>query len=257
MTSALFTYAIYKPLQTPLHRLNPAAKLVLTLTVMVVMLVTTSLATGVVILAVVVALLIAARAPLGLLFPFIRAALSLSVVFAISWLVFTHDGTPVFGTWGPTTRAVVAAAIAGLRVVVMVLASALLLFITSETELLQGLRRLRVPYVACFTLMLSLRLLPSLSEDLAVIRQAQMCRGFELQRGSFVERAKRSITGVVPLVAIAFKRVETLARALESRAFNLHGMHRTTYREDVLRPVDRVILGASVVVIVGFLVFRP
>jgi energy-coupling factor transport system permease protein len=253
----LFTYAIYQPLETPLHRLNPAAKLALTLTVMVVMLMTTALATGGVILGVVAALLLAARAPLAQVFPFVRAALALSIIFAISWLVFTHAGTPIFGSWGPTDRAIVAAANAALRVVVMVLASALLLFITSESELLQGLRRLRVPYVACFTLMLSLRLLPSLSEDLAIIRQAQMCRGFELQRGSFIARAKRSITGLVPLVAIAFKRVETLSRALESRAFNLRGMHRTTYREDILRPVDRVVLGASLVLIVAFLVVRP
>ena len=99
--------------------------------------------------------------------------------------------------------------------------------------------------------------LPSLSEDLAVIRQAQMCRGFELQRGSFLERAKRSITGVVPLVAIAFRRVDTLARALESRAFNVRGMHRTTYRQDVLRVTDRLILAASVMFIVAFIVLRP
>jgi len=253
----LFTYAIYQPLKTPLHALNPAAKLALTLTVMIVMLATSSLIIGLGILGVVVGLLATARAPLGRIFPFVRAALALSVIFAISWLVFTHDGRPVFGSWGPTDRAVTAAAVAGLRVLVMVLASALLLFITSETELLQGLRRLRVPYIACFTLMLTLRLLPSLSEDLAVIRQAQMCRGFELQRGSFLERAKRSITGVVPLVAIAFRRVDTLARALESRAFNVRGMHRTTYRQDVLRVTDRLILAASVMFIVAFIVLRP
>ena len=253
----MFTYAIYQPLKTPLHGLNPAAKLALTLTVMIVMLVTSRLLVGLGILAAVVALLTAARAPLGRIFPFVRAALALSVIFAISWLVFTHDGRPVFGSWGPTDHAVTAAAVAGLRVLVMVLASALLLFITSETELLQGLRRLRVPYVACFTLMLSLRLLPSLTEDLAVIRQAQMCRGFELQRGSFIERARRSITGIVPLVAIAFRRVDTLARALESRAFNLRGMHRTTYREDVLRVIDRVVLAGSVLIIAAFLILRP
>jgi energy-coupling factor transport system permease protein len=253
----VFSYVIYKPLDTPLHHLNPAAKLALTLTIMIVMLITSTLASGLVILALVVVLLGAARVPLRLLFPFIRAALYLSVIFAISWLVFTHEGRPIFGTWGPTDRAILAAAFAALRVLVMVLASALLLFITSETELLRGLRRLRVPYAICFTLMLSLRLLPSLTEDLAVIREAQMCRGFELQRGSFVQKARRSITGVVPLVAIAFQRVETLARALESRAFNLHGMQRTSYLEDVLRPRDRVVLVVCLAAVVFFVVLRP
>lgn len=252
-----FSYAIYVPLETPLHRLNPAAKITLALSVMVIMLVTTTLAAGLVVLAVEIGLLAFSRASVRLIFPFVRAALALSVVFAISWLVFVHAGRPVFGTWGPTDKAVIAAASAALRVVAMVLASALLLFITSETELLQGLRRLRVPYVACFTLMLSIRLLPSLTEDLSVIRQAQMCRGFELQRGSFIRRARRSITGIVPLVAIAFRRVETLARALESRAFDLRGMNRSSYHEDILRPLDRLILGGSAVLVTAFLIIRP
>ena len=253
-----FSYAIYRPLETPLHHLNPAAKITLTLSVMIIMLVTTTLAAGIAVLVAVIVLLAASRASVRLIFPFVRAALALSVVFAISWLVFVHDGRPVFGTWGPTDRAVIAALSAALRVVVMVLASALLLFITSETELLQGLRRLRVPYVICFTLMLSLRLLPSLTEDLATIRQAQMCRGFELQRGSFIQRARRSITGIVPLVAIAFRRVETLARALESRAFDLRGIGgRSSYHEDVLHPLDRMILVGSALIVITFLLVRP
>lgn len=252
-----FSYAIYKPLETPLHHLNPAAKIALTLSVMIVMLVTSTLAAGLVVLALELVLLAISGASVRVLFPFVRAALTLSVVFGISWLVFVHQGRPVFGTWGPTDLAVIAAASAALRVVAMVLASALLLFITSETELLQGLRRLKVPYVACFTLMLSIRLLPSLTEDLAVIRQAQMCRGFELERGSFIRRARRSITGVVPLVAIAFRRVETLARALESRAFDLRGMHRTTYHEDLLRPLDKGILITCTIAVIAFLIVRP
>ena len=174
--------------------------------------------------------------------PFVVAAVFLGIFFSLSWLVFTHTGTKVFGTWGPTDQGLLAAVNSGVRVFIMVMASALLLFILSETELIQGLRRLHVPYILSFTLMLSIRLLPSVVEDLDYIRQAQMTRGTELQKGGVLRRTIRGFQGLIPLVAIAFRRVDTLSRALESRAFEPRSRKRTVYREDHLRRVDHVAL---------------
>jgi energy-coupling factor transport system permease protein len=256
-----FSYAIYQPLNTPLHRLSPVTKLVITLSITVAVLLTGNIRTvfplllQALLLAIVVVLLALARAKVSVLRPFVMSAILLIPLFSLSWLVFTRQGHPVFGAWGPTDAGSFAAANSALRVLITVLASALLLYIMSETELLQALRRLRVPYLICFTLMLAIRLLPALGEDLDIIRQAQMTRGFELQKGGILGRARRSAQGLIPLIAIAFRRADTLARALESRAFETaRGTRRTVYKEDKVHPVDWAILAACVVVVATLVV---
>lgn len=257
-----FSYAIYQPLNTPIHRLSPISKLVITLSITVAVLLTGDIRTPfplllqASLLLLVVLLLALARAKVAVIRPFVMSAIFLIPLFSLSWLVFTRQGHPLFSFWGPTDAGSFAAANSALRVLVTVLASGLLLYTMSETELLQALRRLRVPYVACFTLMLAIRLLPALGEDLDVIRQAQMTRGFELQRGSFLRRARRSAQALIPLIAIAFRRADTLARALESRAFETaRGAQRTIYKEDSIHAIDWAIL-ATCVVAVSVLVVR-
>ncbi len=248
------SFALYKPLDSPLHRLSPVAKLVVALSIMAGVLIAREPVTQLAILGLELALVSIAQIRPSVVLTFAKAALYLSVLFSGTWLVFTHAGHPIFGTWGPTDVGVRQAIAAALKVFVMIMASVLFLHITSQTELVQALRRLRLPYVVCFTLMLSLRLLPSLLEDLGTIRQAQMSRGFELQKGSLIARSRRSIRGLVPLVAVAFRRVETLARALESRAFDVRGMRRTAYRDDPVGPVDLAVIAASLSAVVAIVV---
>lgn len=252
-----FSYAIYQPLNTPLHRLSPVTKLIITLSITVAVLLTGNIRTlfplglQALLLAIVIGLLAVAQAKVSVLRPFVISAILLIPLFSLSWLVFTRQGHQLFA-WGPTDAGVFAAANSALRVLITVLASALLLYTMSETELLQALRRLRVPYLVCFTLMLAIRLLPALGEDLDVIRQAQMTRGFELQKGGILTRARRSAQALIPLIAIAFRRADTLARALESRAFDTaRGTKRTVYKEDTVHPVDWAILAACLALVVA------
>ncbi len=253
-----YSYSIYQPLESSVHRLSPATKLVLCFTIMLAVLASgslyapSSLVVLAILLAVTISLLAAARMQWSVLKPFVVAAIFLGIFFSLSWLVFTHTGTKVFGTWGPTDQGLLAAVNSGVRVFIMVMASALLLFILSETELIQGLRRLHVPYILSFTLMLSIRLLPSVVEDLDYIRQAQMTRGTELQKGRVLRRTIRGFQGLIPLVAIAFRRVDTLSRALESRAFEPRSRKRTIYREDHLRRVDHLTLFGCAGLVVAY-----
>jgi energy-coupling factor transport system permease protein len=256
-----FSYSIYQPLNTPLHRLSPVTKLVITLAITVAVLLTGDIRTPfplflqASLLILVVVLLALAHAKIAVLRPFVMGAIFLIPLFSLSWLVFTRQGHPLFHTWGPTDAGTFAAANSALRVLITILASGLLLYTMSETELLQALRRLRIPYIACFTLMLAIRLLPALGEDLDIIRQAQMTRGFELQKGSLLRRARRSAQALIPLIAIAFRRADTLARALESRAFETaRGTRRTIYKEDAIHPVDWAILATSAVAIAALVV---
>jgi energy-coupling factor transport system permease protein len=253
-----FSYSIYQPLESYIHRLSPATKLVVCFTIMLAVLASgslyapSSLIVLGILLAVTISLLAAARMPWGVIKPFVVAAIFLGVFFSLSWVVFTHSGTRVFVTWGPTDQGLLAALNSGIRVFIMVMASALLLFILSETELIQGLRRLHVPYILSFTLMLSIRLLPSVVEDLDYIRQAQMTRGTELQKGRVLKRTIRGFQGLIPLVAIAFRRVDTLSRALESRAFEPRSRGRSVYHEDSLKRVDRLALFGCAALVVAY-----
>src|SRR5947209_7370156 len=132
-----FSYSIYQPLNTPIHRLSPITKLAITLSITVAVLLTGDIRTPLPLLVqaslLVLVLLAIARAKFAVLRSFVMGAIFLIPLFSLSWLVFTRQGHPLFQTWGPTDAGAFAAANSALRVLITILVSGLLLYTMSET----------------------------------------------------------------------------------------------------------------------------
>ena len=115
-----------------------------------------------------------------------------------------------------------------LRLVLVVLGSALLTLTTSSVQItyaieriLRPLRLLRFP-VAEFSLMLSisLRFIPVIMEEFQKLLMAQTARGASLNKGSISKRLKCFISLLIPLFNSALERADQLAIAMEIRGFN-------------------------------------
>lgn len=100
--------------------------------------------------------------------------------------------------------------------------------------LLHPLRKLRLP-VDDFALMvlLALRFIPTLLEEVEQLIKAQMARGGDLTRGTLRERLQSFVALFVPLMQAIFRRADELATALEARGYQVEGkqtmLHETRF----------------------------
>lgn len=254
----------YYPGESPVHRLDPRTKIVVTGALVVVLfflyrwpafaVLTGPLACG----------LLLAGIPLRLLWRSLRAIVAI-VVFTFVLQLFMTPG-PEWFRLGPlvATRAGLRMGMvtAG-RLVLLVLGTSLLTFTTSPIALTDGLeyllrplRRLGVPaHEIAMMMSIALRFIPTLLEEADKIMKAQMARGADFQSGSVFRRARSMVPILVPLFVGAFRRADDLAMAMEARCYR-GGEGRTRLRVLRMGAGDLAALGGSALLMAVALLLR-
>ena len=212
---------LYVPAPTPLHRLHPVTKLAGLLAFVVAAFVVDR-PLYLLPLAAAVGVLLVVAGGLGnvyrLRFMFVMVFVFTSVIWTLFFktpLVPTHTGF----LYGLSTA---------IRLDTFLAAGLLFLTVTRVEEVAYALGRLGVPYKVGFTLMLAFRLVPVFFDAALAVLQAQRCRGLELGRGGLIQRLRRFVPILVPVLIGALRRADRMAMALELRGFN-SGRPRTTY----------------------------
>lgn len=132
---------------------------------------------------------------------------------------------------------------------VLTTCSLLLTMTTSPVALIEGitmlmkpLRWLRLP-VDDFALMLliALRFIPTLLEEIGQLIKAQSARGASFSAGSPRERIQSVLALIVPILRNTLRRASELATALEARGYQVDG-HQTNLHEQALRRIDYLAL---------------
>ena len=199
---------------TPIHRLDPRAKFLLVVALVVPALLFTSIYVMAVLLVVQVPLIVAGRVTK-------RWAMSLRAGLFLSALIF---GVNLF------TSSVVFAVGLTLRFLVLLTCFSVFFMTTSPDDLGLALDRvgfvrwlsrrwLGYPNALSFTFTTAVRLVPTLAADAQTVVDAQRSRGLELDRGNLLRRVRNYVPILIPLLLIAIRRSLELAEALESRGF--------------------------------------
>jgi energy-coupling factor transport system permease protein len=130
------------------------------------------------------------------------------------------------GAWRYTTGDALSGAWVGGRILLLISAVMWLSLTTSATDLVQGLlsllaplRKLKVPVDAfALAVLVALRFIPVIADEVRRVRQAQAARGVECVAG--VRGIWRRTTSlIVPVFAAVIRRADTLADALVARGF--------------------------------------
>lgn len=116
-----------------------------------------------------------------------------------------------------------------MRLVSMLILSAVFFASTDATEIGDLLSNIGFPPYIAFSFVIAIRFIPVLAEDAQNIIAAQQSRGLELSKGNLFARIKKMIPILIPLVILAIRRAQQLAEALESRAFGSE--KRSSYYE--------------------------
>jgi len=109
--------------------------------------------------------------------------------------------------------------LAVMKLAALMLAFSLFFTSTHPDDLAQALVKFGLKFEHAYTLVLSMRFIPTIVRDIQLVYDAQRSRGLELEKGSFVERLKKMLPILIPAFIITLLRVDRIAEAMESRAF--------------------------------------
>jgi energy-coupling factor transport system permease protein len=225
------TFGQYLDLGSPVHRLDPRAKIVGAGALMLALLLTRTFG-GVAVALVAVGLALAAsRVPLGYLLRGMRA-LVYTMLFLAAFQILFYPATPeqALWRWGVLSfswAGVLQALLTFCRVVLLYCVVNVLLLVTPLMDLADGveimlepLKRLRVPVnELVMTMVVALKFVPLLVSELERLIKAQSARGVRFDQGGPVARARRLGAVLVPLFVSALARAEVLATAMDARCY--------------------------------------
>jgi len=147
-----------------------------------------------------------------------------------------------------------------LKVFTVLVAVAVLGYVTSPSEIVQLIARIpKMPYQVGFIVSTAWKFVPVVQAQIRSLMDAHKSKGVELDRGSFVERLKKTSRVVSPLFANALSMADTLALAMESRAFG-SSKRFTFLRPYRFKALDYVVvlacLGAAITSIAGLALYK-
>ena len=171
--------------------------------------------------------------------------------------------TVAFAAFNPATGLAVGCLYAA-RIVLLLLASLLVTFTTTSTQLvaaltwfLRPLRAVRFPVDdAAMVLSLAIRFIPLTALEFCQVHDAQEARGAQFAAGSVMVRFLAWGNVFVPVLVQLFRRADKLSVAMDSRCYGLPDARRTALgrlRADAASLAALVVGSALLVVVAAFL----
>ncbi len=225
------TLGQFFPGNSPLHKLDPRMKLILSMLFIVTVFLADSLVSIAIMTLAAFVLVPLGRIPMKTVLRSLKAIRWIILFTAVLNLFWTKTGVQLVDFyfidiyWGGIVYAITMA----LRVTALLVGSTLLLsYTTSPIALTDGLEQMLAPLkklhipVHEFAMMMTiaLRFIPTLIEETDKIISAQKARGADFETGSVFARAKAMIPIFIPLFVSAIRRADELATAMECRCYH-------------------------------------
>ena len=252
------TMGQYYPVDSPVHRLDPRVKLLLTIAFIVAVFLVHSFPGYLLSLVFVYLISRLARIPFRMLLKGLRPLRMILILTFLLNLFFTEGKTVLLSFWiiRISLEALRQAFFYSLRLIFLVIGTSLLTLTTSPVALSDGLELLLGPlkkihfpaHELAMMTTIALRFIPTLLDETDKIMKAQMARGADFESGNLISRAKSMVPLLVPLFVSAFRRAGDLAMVMESRCYH-GGEGRTRFRVLKLTRNDGIAAGMMILLI--------
>lgn len=253
---------------TYFHRLDPRVKMLLLISFTVFIFTTRNFIVISIMFAAVVTLWLTAGIPLsritGMLKFMVPLILFIFVVQALFQIGETDlvnpiipKSVPVIGGIGRITKEGVIMGFAiSYRLVTLILLMPLITYTTDIGRLSLGLVRLGMPYKIAYIATTAFNMIPSMSEQVKDIMNAQKLRAFTVfETGKTIEKMKAYPALVIPMVVGAMKKSVLMGVAMDARAFGC-SKKRTYVRNLRMRATDYIWLVGVVLFVAGLVVLN-
>jgi energy-coupling factor transport system permease protein len=220
----------YVPVDSAVHRLDPAAKMGIAAAFTVGLFLTDRFV-GLGSFAVAVAMAVAlARVPAGIAMRGIRTVSVILVFTVLANALRWQPATAALLRLGPIAvdgEGLVDGIFFAARIVLLVVGTSLLTLTTSPVELTGGIERSLAPLKLAripvgdlaMTLTIALRFIPTTVEEADRVITAQTARGARFDTGGPIARARAYAPVLVPVFLNLFRRADVLATAMEARCY--------------------------------------
>ena len=230
------TFGQYFERNSFVHKLDPRAKLLLLITIIVFIFVSQNWLSLSLIIFLVIFSMFLSKIPIKMYLKNLKAILPI-VIFTMLINVFYSSGDvePSWTLnlfWGLkiTDISLNRALYMVVRILLLIIASAELTYTTTPNSLTDAIEKLlsplrfiglkRVVHTLAMMMTIALRFIPTLIEETFKIMNAQKARGADIENGKLIQRIKALIPILIPLLISSVRRAFELAEAMECRCYN-------------------------------------
>ncbi len=255
------TLGQFFPADSPFHKADPRAKILITILYIVFVFLAGNLLSMTLMVVSLLVFMLMTRVPLKIYLKNVKSILPIIIFTAVINIFYVDRGTTLVH-WSfirITTGGLAQSAFIAVRIILLVLASALLTYTTTPTALTDAIELLLSPlgyiglknavHTMAMMMTIALRFIPTLIEETEKIMSAQKARGADMESGGLLKRIKAMLPILIPLLISSFRRAYELAEAMESRCYN-GGKGRSRMKQLRFGGRDWLLLG-SVVLICG------
>lgn len=250
-----FVLGKYLPYDSVIHKMDPRAKILAMLLILISIFLPAGYMGYVVLGTVIVAVVLMAKLSLSFVWKSMKPML-LMLCFLLAINVFAVKTGYVLLTLGSFeiySDAVFQTVYIAVRLMLMIMVTTCLTATTKPLDLTLGIEDLLKPFKKvgvpaheiAMMISIALRFIPTLIEETERIMKAQASRGVDLQEGKLKEKIMAILSLIVPLFVSAFQRAEDLANAMEARGY-APGQRRTRYKQLKFKLRDYMLLAGSV-----------
>lgn len=254
------TIGQYYPSNSLVHKLDPRLKLLALIAfIVVIFLAGNFLSLGYLVL-LTLCLIALTKVPFSMYFKNLKSILPIIVLTAILNMLYVPDGTVLVKWWiiTITNEGISRALFMALRIVILIISSAMLTYTTTPTALTDALESLLSPlkyiglgsavHTIAMIMTIALRFIPTLVDETDKLMNAQKARGADFESGGIIKRIKALIPVLIPLLISSVRRAGELAEAMESRCYSGNGI-RTRMKQLRFTKIDIV---SSIVILLIF-----
>ncbi len=226
------TFGQYFESNSFVHGLDPRAKLLLLVAIIVFIFVAQNAVALALVAVLILFSMLLSKVPLKMYLKNLKAVLPIIIFTMVINLFYNASGDVLLSFWkltittGSLYRAIYMAA----RILLLIVASAELTYTTTPNDLTDAIEKLLSPlrfvglknavHTLAMMMTIALRFIPTLIEETQKIMNAQKARGADLENGKLLERIKALIPILIPLLVSSVRRAYELAEAMECRCYN-------------------------------------
>ncbi|MBR2336536.1 MAG: energy-coupling factor transporter transmembrane protein EcfT [Clostridia bacterium] len=258
------TFGQYYQADSFVHKMDPRVKILLLIAYIVMVFVAKTFLGLFATLIFLLVTVVASKVPIGSVLKSIKAILFLVVFTAILNICFyspKNGDTHLF--WVVYTEGLISAGFLALRLVSLVMGSAVLTLTTTPVSLTDGIESLLKPlslvkfpvHDLALIMSIALRSIPTLANETERIINAQKARGAEFDSGNIIKKAKALIPVLIPLLISAFRRGDELGDAMDARCYSGSKV-RTKYKKLTLTFRDLVATLVVAIAITGVIMLN-
>lgn len=252
----------YIPSNSFFHRLDPRVKTIFLLIVSTSIFMVDNMAVAAFILAVMIGLWFMARLPSSPLVGILKVLLGIIAFLFVVQAIFYPGTTPLIKPLIPigrgfgqvTLEGILFSVLLSLRLVAMVIMLPLVTYTTPVQDFALGFVRMGLPYKTAYTITTALNLVSVLQSETTAIVDAQRLRAMQtFENGKLADKLKSYPALVTPLVIGSMRRAQSMAVAMDSRAFGA-SRSRTNLQDLTMKWSDWAFLVGSIAFAIGVVV---